>query len=113
MKHVSRLTRLSICMTVSLFCHSTSLSADKPEGFGAGSRGGQGGRAIRVTTLADDGPGSLRAALKVVEPRIISFAVAGPIKLQKPIQVRHGRVKTTCAASTRKTLNHSQSYLLA
>lgn len=88
------ITRWHVCLALGLLCHHTSLSlaADKPEGFGAGSRGGQGGRTIRVTTLADAGPGSLRAALGVAEPRVISFSIAGPIKLKKPIQVRHGRV---------------------
>jgi|APTNR8051073442_1049403.scaffolds.fasta_scaffold12703_3 hypothetical protein len=34
------------------------------EEFGAASRGGKGGRTIRVTNLADDGEGSLREALR-------------------------------------------------
>lgn len=43
--------------------------------------GGAGGRIIRVTTLAADGPGSLRAAIKAKGPRIIVFEVAGTIDL--------------------------------
>jgi hypothetical protein len=43
--------------------------------------GGSGGRIIRVTTLAADGPGSLRAAIKANGPRIIVFEVAGIIDL--------------------------------
>lgn len=34
------------------------------EGAGAQSRGGRGGRVIRVTTLEDSEPGSLRAAIE-------------------------------------------------
>ena len=45
------------------------------------TRGGSGGRIIRVTTLAADGPGSLRAAIKANGPRIIVFEVAGIIDL--------------------------------
>lgn len=43
--------------------------------------GGRGGRIIRVTTLALDGPGSLKAALEAKGPRIVVFEVAGQIDL--------------------------------
>ncbi|MFY8098344.1 MAG: pectate lyase, partial [Allorhizobium sp.] len=39
------------------------------------TQGGAGGRIIRVTTLAADGPGSLRAAIRSKGPRIIVFEV--------------------------------------
>lgn len=45
--------------------------------------GGKGGRIIRVTTLAKDGPGSLAAALAAEGPRIIVFEVGGAIDLQR------------------------------
>ena len=45
------------------------------------TRGGHGGKTIRVTTLAASGPGSLAAALATDEPRVIEFAVAGIIDL--------------------------------
>ena len=51
------------------------------EGFGAGTRGGRGGRVIKVTNLNDDGPGSLKEALAVNEPRIIVFDVSGVINV--------------------------------
>lgn len=43
--------------------------------------GGQGGRIVRVTTLAADGPGSLKAALDTAGPRIVVFEVGGVIDL--------------------------------
>ncbi|WP_380876499.1 pectate lyase [Sphingomonas sp. DBB INV C78] len=46
-----------------------------------GTIGGRGGRIIRVTTLAADGPGSFRAALAAKGPRIIVFEVGGVIDL--------------------------------
>src|SRR6185503_1378630 len=52
-------------------------------GWAAATPGGRGGRIIKVTTLAGDGAGSLRAALEVAEPRIIVFEVGGVIDLQR------------------------------
>jgi hypothetical protein len=45
------------------------------------TRGGAGGRIIRVTTLAKDGPGSLKAAIDADGPRIVVFEVGGVIDL--------------------------------
>jgi hypothetical protein len=49
------------------------------EGFGIDTPAGRGGRVIRVTTLADDGPGSLREALLTPGARVIVFEVGGTI----------------------------------
>lgn len=57
------------------------------EGAGALTPGGRGGRVIAVTTLADRGPGSLRAALERKGPRTIVFRVGGVIELQRPLFV--------------------------
>ena len=45
------------------------------------TKGGDGGRVLRVTTLAPEGPGSLRAALQAEGPRTVVFAVARVIDL--------------------------------
>ncbi len=45
------------------------------------TRGGAGGRIIRVTTLAKDGPGSFREAVESKGPRIVVFEVGGVIDL--------------------------------
>ncbi len=47
----------------------------------ARARGGRGGRIVRVTTLALEGPGSLREALDASGPRIVVFEVGGVIDL--------------------------------
>lgn len=62
------------------------------EGAGALAQGGRGGKVLTVTTLADSGAGSLRAAVEAKGPRIIVFAVSGTIQLTKPLTVREGRV---------------------
>lgn len=70
------------------------------EGFGASSVGGRGGRAIAVTTLADSGPGSLRAALTAEGPRTIVFRVAGTIALQSDIALSARHSFLTVAGQT-------------
>lgn len=50
------------------------------EGFGRDARGGRGGRIIAVTTLADSGPGSLRACIDARGPRVCVFRVGGVIR---------------------------------
>jgi hypothetical protein len=47
------------------------------------TEGGKGGRIVRVTTLAKDGPGSLAEALAMKGPRIIVFEVGGAIDLAR------------------------------
>ncbi|MEO7384251.1 MAG: pectate lyase [Novosphingobium sp.] len=49
------------------------------------TKGGAGGRIIRVTTLAKDGPGSLKEAIDANGPRIIVFEVAGNIDLGRDV----------------------------
>lgn len=49
-------------------------------GYGAATKGGQGGRVIAVTTLADSGAGSLRACIDAQGPRVCIFRVSGVIR---------------------------------
>jgi len=59
-----------------------------PEGFGADTPGGRGGREIAVSTLTDAGPGSLRAAVNAAGPRTVVFTVAGLLTLDSPLVIR-------------------------
>lgn len=59
------------------------------EGYGAQSIGGRGGRVIEVTNLNDDGPGSLREAVEVNEPRIVVFRVSGNIELESRLRIKN------------------------
>lgn len=61
-------------------------------GFGSRTAAGRGGRVIEVTTLADDGAGSLRAALEADGPRIVVFRVAGTISLSRALEIHSPRV---------------------
>ena len=50
----------------------------------------RGGKILRVTTLAPDGPGSLKAAIETPGPRIIVFEVGGVIDMgRKTIEIKH------------------------
>jgi pectate lyase len=59
------------------------------EGGGAFTPGGRGGKVLEVTTLDDDGPGSLRAAVGAAGPRTVVFRVAGLITLKSPLKITH------------------------
>lgn len=48
-------------------------------GWAAQTAGGRGGKIIRVTTLAADGPGSFVEAIQTRGPRIVVFEVGGVI----------------------------------
>ena len=82
--------RLTACgLTTWLACGFLAGSpAPAPAGFGAATRGGAGGAALAVTTLADSGPGSFRAAAVAAGPRTIRFEVAGLITLAAPLVIR-------------------------
>jgi len=58
-----------------------SLAFPGAQGSAAHTPGGRGGKILRVTTLAADGPGSFAEALATPGPRIVVFEVGGVIDL--------------------------------
>ncbi|MGX5687866.1 pectate lyase family protein [Arcticibacter tournemirensis] len=58
------------------------------EGGGAYSFGGRGGKVIVVTSLADNGPGTLRWACEQGGARTVVFNVSGIIRLKSPLIIR-------------------------
>lgn len=81
-----RLLRTSLLARVLVATVTLAASAPPPEwstppGW-TETRGGAGGKVVRVTTLAAAGPGSLAEALAGEGPRTIEFAVAGTIDLR-------------------------------
>lgn len=62
------------------------------EGFGAKASGGRGGKTYLVTTLEDDGPGSLREAVAAEGARTIVFRVGGTIRLTSPLEIDKGDI---------------------
>ena len=67
---------------------------------GTATHGGavEGGTIVRVTSLADDGPGSLRAAVRVNAPKVIVFDVGGVIHLASDLKI--GTPHTTIAGQS-------------
>ncbi len=57
------------------------LAPAEPSRFGADTPAGRGGRVLRVTALAPEGPGSLREAIAASGARIVVFEVGGVIDL--------------------------------
>ena len=70
------------------------------QGFGCETPGGRGGIVVVVTNLNDSGPGSLREALMMTEPRIIVFKVSGTIYLNSPLWLGEPNSYVTVAGET-------------
>ncbi len=62
------------------------------EGFGAVSKGGRGGKVIKVTNLKSSGPGSLAAAVAATGPRVVVFDVSGVIDVGKKLHIGNGQL---------------------
>jgi hypothetical protein len=71
---------------------SQSLAFPGAEGFGKYTSGGRGGKLMMVSNLNDRGPGSLREAIELQEPRIIVFTVSGNIDLESPLEIGYGNL---------------------
>jgi len=72
-----------------LAASAQQLAFPTAEGFGRFAEGGRGGEVHIVTTLADSGPGSLRACAEAAGPRTCVFEVSGEIKLRDAIRIQH------------------------
>ncbi|GMY14629.1 probable pectate lyase 4 [Fagus crenata] len=116
--HSSSSTKTNTMNVVSLpYAHvdsSLRALAGQAEGFGHCAIGGLHGPLYHVTTLADDGPGSLREGCRSKEPLWIVFEVSGTIHLSsylnvssyKTIDGRGQRIKLTGKGLRLKECEH-------
>jgi pectate lyase len=79
--------RLLVIALGALACAAARADSQPLEGFGAETPGGHGKAVVRVTTLADSGPGSLREAISGGD-RTVVFDVAGEIQLERQLNVQ-------------------------
>jgi pectate lyase len=91
-KSVKQLSSSTIAIIWMLAPLSTHAAPEIPafpgaQGWGANTPGGRGGKVLFVTSLADDGPGTLREALLTKGARTILFRTSGTIHLKKPLWV--------------------------
>lgn len=96
MKQAATLRRLTSGAVLALVVATPSAMAQQAQdvafpgaiGFGKSATGWRGGEVVAVTSLADHGPGTLRAcAENTGTPRICVFDVSGTITLDEPILV--------------------------
>ncbi len=81
-------TFLFLLIILSLgFAKAQTFAFPSAEGFGKYTKGGRGGKLIKVTNLNDDGPGSFRAAATLKIPRIIVFDITGTIHLETKLTI--------------------------
>ena len=87
---------MAACTLFFMMCpaagNAQQLAFPGAEGAGRFSAGGRGGITVRVTNLNDDGPGSLRAAVRAKQPRIVVFDVAGTIRLKSDLVIEQPRI---------------------
>ncbi len=59
------------------------------EGYGKYTPGGRGGEVFIVTSLEDNGPGTLREAVEASGPRIVAFETSGTIELESSLRIEN------------------------
>lgn len=93
-QYFSNVFLISLLLLISDSVFAQTVAFPGAEGFGKWASGGRGGQVVKVTSLEDDGPGSLRQALQAYpdSPLTILFAVGGIIELKSPLVIRRSNL---------------------
>jgi len=87
---ISLFLAFSLSASPAIAADPSTLAFPGAVGPAAQTAGGRGGQILRVTTLAPDGPGSLKAAIETPGPRTIVFEVGGVIDMGRTtIEIKH------------------------
>ncbi len=84
---MKRLAALLAILTLPQVAEAQIPAFPGAEGAGKWSIGGRGGQVFEVTTLDDDGPGSLREAVEASGPRFVVFRLSGNIELASTLSI--------------------------
>jgi hypothetical protein len=88
-----------LAMSLAAYASEGLLAFPGAQGAAAQTPGGRGGKILRVTTLAPNGPGSLLEAINADGPRIVVFEVGGVIDFEQH-EIRIANPYLTVAGQT-------------
>ena len=89
LRAVGALVLLNASAIATAHADARAIAFPGAEGAGQYARGGRAGAVIKVTSLDDAGPGTLRAAVEAHGARTVVFEISGTIALKTPLRIEN------------------------